>query len=795
MEIDSKNSIASGFDIKEIVKNYTKNWIWFVLALVIAISLAYVKIRYTTPQYSAIAKIQILSEQGSKSELSVLKDLGGFSGDSDVEVLDEILSIKSRSNFIEMVDNLNLNVRIFTEGRVLETEVYKNPPFTINFLEHDSIVNKVGFSFYIDFLNEETFGFSRSEEGEVKKYSFGSKVLTMAGDLVITPNLTKFKSSNGFIGKRYKVLVSPIEVVASGYRNRVSIAPTEKGSRMLDLYLTDNDQQKAKDILNELIKIYNNNASAGRKAIADKTSNFINDRIDVIASNLSGYDQEEQDFRSSKGVTDIESEASFNYGMSSSSEQELEGARIRLGVVEALTNQVQNQDGFDVLPSGVIQDPSINDAVNKYNELVITRDNLLKNASSNNPAVKRLNDELTGIKQGVQSSLANTKNALGLQVNSLSKQVSQFKSKLYVSPINQRKLTDITRKQNSIEGIYLFLLQRREESQIAFASATPKLKTIDNAYNYGYGPVYPVKRNIYFMAIVAGLFIPFGIIYVKDLLDNKIHNKIDLEKLVGTIPVLAEIPKIKGKIKLIQKNDRSVLAESLRILRTNIDYLLQAQQAKTKNKNNIVFITSSVSGEGKTLMASNLALIFSNTNKKVLLLGADIRNPKLYEFFDESYSKNNVRTKYTGLTEYLTSGISLKEIIRPTTPESPNLDIIYSGMIPPNPAELLMDKKVETLFNEVSEKYDYVIVDTAPMVVVTDTLLISKYASQIIYVTRAGATEDKVIQHPIHLLEEGKINNLSFVVNYVNESDLGYGGKYGYGYGVSTKKWWQFYKK
>ncbi|MCK0158910.1 polysaccharide biosynthesis tyrosine autokinase [Cellulophaga sp. F20128] len=795
MDLDSKNSIKSSFDIKEIVKNYTKNWIWFVLALVIALSLAYVNIRYTTPQYSAIAKIQILSEQGSKSELSVLKDLGGFSGDSDVEVLDEILSIKSRSNFIEMVDNLNLNVRIFTEGRVLETEVYKNPPFTINFLEHDSIVNKTGFSFYIDFLNEETFGFSKSEEGEVKKYSFGSKVLTVVGDIVITPNLSRLSNSKGFIGKRYKVLVSPIEVVASGYRDRVSIAPTEKGSRMLDLYLTDNDQQKAKDILNELIKIYNNNASAGRKAIADKTSNFINDRIEVIASSLSGYDQEEQDFRSSKGVTDIESEASFNYGMSSSSEQELEGAKIRLGVVEALTNQVQNQDGFDVLPSGVIQDPSINDAVNKYNELVITRDNLLKNASSNNPAVKRLNDELSGIKQGVASSLANTKNALGLQVNSLSKQVSQFKSKLYVSPINQRKLTDITRKQNSIEGIYLFLLQRREESQIAFASATPKLKTIDYAYNLGNGPVSPIKRNIYFMAIVAGLFIPFGFIYVKDLLDNKIHNKIDLEKLVGTIPVLAEIPKIKSKIKLVQSNDRSVLAESLRILRTNIDYLLQAQQAKTKNKNNIVFITSSVSGEGKTLLASNLALIFANTNKKVLLIGADIRNPKLYTLFDESYSKNNVRTKYAGLTEYLTSGTTLQEIIRPSTPESPNLDIIYSGMIPPNPAEILMDKKMEILFNEVSEKYDYVIVDTAPMVVVTDTLLISKYASQILYVTRAGATENKVIQHPINLLEEGKINNLSFVVNHVNESDLGYGGKYGYGYGVDQKKWWQFFKK
>ncbi|MCL5244773.1 polysaccharide biosynthesis tyrosine autokinase [Cellulophaga sp. 20_2_10] len=791
MEINSTSSgIKSGIDIKEIIKNYTKHWKWFVVSVFLALALAFVYLRYTVPQYSAIAKIQIISEQGSKSELSVLKDMGGFSSDGDVEVLDEILSIKSRSNFIEVVKNLNLNVRVFTEGRILETEVYKKPPFTFNFLEHDSIVDKANLSFYINYISEDKFGYSKTAESKVKKFTFGSKVPTAAGDIVITPAFTNPK---GYKGRKFKVIVSPVEAIAGAYRGKVSIAPTEKGSKMLDLFLTDVDQQKAKDVLDELIRINNKNALDARKAIADKTSNFIDDRIKVIASSLSGYDQEEQEFKSEKGVSDIQGETSFNYTMSTSSSQELESARIQLGIVDAMKDQVENQNGFNVLPTGVMQDPSISSSVSKYNELVITRNNLLKNASANNPAVLALNDQLSGIKQGVASSLSSTKNALGLQVNNLSKQVSQFRSKLYTSPTNQRKLTDITRKQNSIEGIYLFLLQRREESQIAFASATPKLKTIDNAYNYGYGPVYPVKRNIYLLALVASLFIPFGFIYVSDLLDNKIHNKLDLEKLVGSIPVLAEIPSLGKNPGLVKKNDRSVQAEAFRILRTNIDYFMQSNT--NGKKNNIVFMTSSVSGEGKTFLASNLALIFANTDKKVLLVGADIRNPKLYTFFDPSEEKGNTRKKNVGLTEYLTSDIGVRDIIKSTVLGETKLDIIYSGKIPPNPAELLMSTKMKTLFEEVSEQYDYVIVDTAPMVVVTDTLLISKYADQLLYVTRAGSTENKVIQHPIHLKQEGKINNLSFIVNDVPEADLGYGGKYGYGYGVNKKRWWHLFKK
>ncbi|MCJ7467115.1 MAG: polysaccharide biosynthesis tyrosine autokinase, partial [Maribacter sp.] len=355
-------------------------------------------------------------------------------------------------------------------------------------------------------------------------------------------------------------------------------------------------------------------------------------------------------------------------------------------------------------------------------------------------------------------------------------------------------LRDITRQQQTTEALYLYLLQKREESQIAYASATPKCQVVDAAYSSEL-PVSPKKSLILLTSVILGLLLPFSIIYTNDLLDNKIHNKIGLEKLVSDIPVLAELPKLEKKSNtLIIKDDRSVMAESLRILRTNLDYLIKAKNSP--GKNNVIFVTSSVSGEGKTFLSSNLAMILASTHKKVLLIGADIRNPKLYSFFD---SKNvdelgkRLAKKEVGLTEYLyDDSLTTKDMIHSMLLYANTVDVIYSGKIPPNPAELLLSDRIKPLFKEVSEMYDYVIVDTAPLMVVADTLLISEYSDQIIYVTRAGMTETKVLEYPLKLKKEGKLKNLSFVVNDVKVSDLGYGGKYGYGYGKTVKKWWKF---
>lgn len=795
MNFNSEIKSTSSFDFNTLIRTYTKKWKWFAISLIVALSIAYLLSRYTLPEYSAQAKIQILEGQDSNSELSLFQDLDVFSGNNTSRIEDEIQSLKSRSNFIEVVEELQLNRRVYVIGDLLESEVYSNLPINISFIVSDSIINKSSFNFYINISSETSFLYSNDEGGVYKKFSFGSNVKTPVGGVVITPNMEVL---NKYIGKKLKVSYRPVTSIAQLYQNKISILASEKGSNMINLFLNDYKQNKARDIINSLIRIYNKNGVIDKKAVADRTSKFINDRISEIYADLSTVDQNAQDFKSGKGITDIASEANINLTVGSANQQELQNTTTQLNIAQSMKGIVENLDGYELLPSNIgLSDASIANTTAKYNELVLQRNRLLKSSNEKNPIIVNLDQQLSGLKRNMQSSLGSMTNNLGLQVNNLSNQMSKINSKIYSAPKNERALRDITRQQQTTESLYLYLLQKREESQIAFASATPKSKIIDAAYSITNSPVSPNKTTIFLGAIFLGLFIPFGFIYVSDLIDNKIHNKTGLEKVLKDVPVLAELPKVSKKdSKMVLKDDRSVLAESLRILRINLDYLMKSK--KGPGKKNVIYVTSSVSGEGKTFLSSNLSMILSNTNKKVLLIGADIRNPKLYSFFDNDNKnidklKSKNQTGDLGLTEYLYNDeLTSADITNSLLVHTNTIDVIYSGKIPPNPAELLMSDRLKDLLEESSSKYDYVIVDTAPLMVVSDTLIISEYSDHIIYVTRAGMTELDVVNFPLKLQEEGKLHNLSFVVNDVKENNLGYGGKYGYGYGKTLKKWWKF---
>uniref|UniRef100_UPI003593F868 GumC family protein n=1 Tax=Pricia sp. TaxID=2268138 RepID=UPI003593F868 len=526
-------------------------------------------------------------------------------------------------------------------------------------------------------------------------------------------------------------------------------------------------------------------------------SNFINERIADISTDLSSVDQSAQDFKTEAGVSDIAAEANVNLNVGVANQQELANARNQLNMASSMQDLVANQESYEVLPTNIgLSDPTIAGTTERYNQLVQERQRLLKSSNEKNPVIVNLDQQIAGLKRSMQQSLNNSVSTLGMTVNSLSGQQARFNSKIYSSPAKERALRDITRQQQTTESLYLYLLQKREEAQISAASSSAKSKVVDLAYNVSKTPVSPKKSLIYLASFILGLLLPFSIIYANDLLDNKIHNMHSLEKLVSDIPVLGELPKLTKKDnKFIIKEDRSVLAESLRIIRTNLDYIIKTKQLQ-KGRSNIVYVTSSVPGEGKTFLSTNLSMILSSTNKKVLLIGADIRNPKLYSFFtasDVDKMAKPSRNKDAGLTEYLYDNtLEVRDIVNPMLIHHNTIDVIYSGRIPPNPAELLMSSRMKELFENVAQSYDYVIVDTAPLMVVTDTLLISDYADLLIYVTRAGVTETKAVNFPIKLQEEGKIKGLSFVVNDVEASNLGYGGKYGYGYGKTQKKWWKF---
>lgn len=791
MTVDTENFSQGKVDLKEILTSYTKHWKWFVLSAIFALALAMLYIRYATPEYAAKAKIQIIEDNNSSSELSAFQDLNILGGAKN-KVEDEIEILNSRSNFIDVVKELNLNLKVISLGNVKDTEIYKDRPFNVNFIENDSVIFNSEFEFFIELSSDTNFGYSLERDSPVKMFSFGKTIPTDIGGIVITPNIPHFKK---YKGSKLKVSVQPIFRVAEGYQMKILIGVADELSNIININLNDPVKAKAIDIINELIFNYNKNAIEDKQAVADKTAEFINDRIIAISSNLTEVDQDAQDLLTEKGMTGSGLEVGAAVQVSSASRQQLENARIQLQQVSGLKDYVAGEDGYEIMPIVDVGNGAIAGTQAKYNELVAERNRLLKSADERNPIIVNLNQQLDQLKSTMSSSLATMEQNVGMNVSSLQNQMGRIQGTIYSAPANQRQLTNIQRQQGTTENLYLYLLQKREESQIAAASSPEKSKIIDYAHLTSTLPVSPKKPIIYLASLILGLLMPFSIIYVNDLLDNKIHNKAGLEKLAKDIPVLAELPRLSKKDEiLVRKEDRSVLGESLRILRTNLDYIINS---KKSGKNNLIFVTSSVPGEGKTFLSSNLSMILANTNKKVLLVGADIRNPKLYTFFAskdvDKLGKKPTRNKDAGLTEYLyDETLTSRDIINPMLVHTNTIDVIYSGKIPPNPSELLMSDRLKNLFQEVSENYDYVVVDTAPLMVVTDTLLISKYADHMIYVTRAGVTENRVIEFPLKLREEGKLKGLAFVVNDVKDSNLGYGGKYGYGYGKTTKKWWKF---
>lgn len=433
------------------------------------------------------------------------------------------------------------------QGHIIETELYTNPPVKVNFIAADSIINKSSFEFYLQLSSTTSFGYAEEKDMPVKVLSFGTNIPTPIGDIVVTPNMENF---DRYKEVKIKVVVNPVNLVAQSYREKINMGLLDEYSNVVNISLEDPIKEKAIQILNELIRVYNKNAIEDKRLIADRTSNFIDDRIAEIYTNLSSADQTAQDFKTGRGVTDIASETHINMNVGVANQQELANMQTQLNIAASMKDIVEQQDGFEVLPGNVgLTDPTINSTTSKYNELVLERNRLLKSSNEKNPVIVNLDQQIRGLKRNMQSSLNSTVDNLGLQVNALSNQQAIFNSKIYSAPKNERALRDITRKQETTEQLYLYLLQKREEAQIAVASTAPKSKVIDYAFNPTPFPISP-RRNVVFLAfLMLGGLIPFAFIYVSDLLDNKLHNMHSLEKYPWIFPYWGNCPDFPGRTK------------------------------------------------------------------------------------------------------------------------------------------------------------------------------------------------------------------------------------------------------
>ena len=761
-----KNNLKH-FNLKEELSKYLSKWYLFLLSFLFFGAMAYLYIKYTVPQYQTSATISISEEENlNESALNAFQDLGVLDQAKD-KISREIQLLRSKTLINNVVKKLNLNVQYFTQGRILERENYPKSAIEINFLSADSIVNSKFQSFEVLINSKTSFSFL-DEDGIVSAtHSFGKTIETGIGNIVITPT-----NLNGVIGKVIKIKVSPIEYITRNYRNRLSIFETYKGTSVVNISLNDPSKEKAKDIINLLIDEYQTLKISQKKEKSSKTAIFIDERIRLISSDLTNVDNEAAGYKSRFGLTnDLASDTQRVAQFDSQSVQEISALKTKLRLIESMQGFIQSQDAmYSTIPSNLgFDDVSITNGVAKYNSLILQRKRLLKTSSAQNPVVVNIDEQLNNLRQILNSALINVKSTVNIQLSSIQTQEKYFSGKLYVAPTRQKDLRVIEREQTVKEQLYLYLLQKREEAEITSHITVPNSRIIDRASTYGSFPVSPNKKNIYLGAFCLAFMIPFLSIYLKNLLNTTVNSRIDLEESL-TIPILGVIPKSNLKKKIvIEEKSREPISEAFRILRTNLDFLMAGVK---KESGKIIFVTSSISGEGKTFVSSNLAKTLAIYGSKVAYVGTDFRYPKFHEFLDLPNGKKTI-----GLTNYIMDkSIKPSEIIYSEKKDNP-IHIIPSGVIPPNPSGLLMQPRVKEMFTYLENNFDYIIVDTAPVTLVTDTLIISKYADLSIYLIREGFTDKRLLNTLEKYQQEKRLNNMALLLN---SAKLGMENNYGY---------------
>ena len=701
--LENNDSENSNQDIKDIILKYLRQWEWFILSIIIALAFAFYQLNFIRPQYKAEATIKIKDENSSdNSTLSVFQDLGVVNGSND-NIEDEIEILKSRGLLGEVVKSLKLNVKIFTNKNEIskflddnlglntqfyENEKYKNKPLKINFFISDSALYKTNAEFIISINSQNSFTYIDNDKSIEKKYDFGEKINTDFGDLIITPN-TDLKRGN-FIGTNVMIKISSIKYLAKSYANRLQIEPKSDFSSILSLSIKDGVRQRSEDFLNELVIKYNERAIFLKEQLSKSTSDFVTQRLEIISNELSDVDLRTESLKTRYRLSDAASSTGLNMQSGQELETQIVGENTQLQLIESVKDYVSQKDPDTPIPINLgIGDNNVQSASLQYNELIMEKQRLLKNSTEKNPIVVNINEELNRLEDNIKLGLENLSSSKQISIDALNKQDALINSRIYSAPKQERQIRDVQRQQGIKEQLYLYLLQKREETAITLGVIDPNAKIINSAESTPF-PISPNKKIFYIAAFLAGVLIPIIIIFIIDFLDTKIKSREEVQDLLN-IPVLGDIPKLDSKKPyLLTKNDHSSVAEAFRILRTNLSFLLTHSE---KDKGKTIFITSTIAGEGKSFVASNLASSLAHAGKRTLLIGMDIRAPKIKSYLGIRGSK--------GVTNYIIDNNFIINDITLKVPKVENLDLISSGDIAPNPSELLMNSRVKELFEEV----------------------------------------------------------------------------------------------
>lgn len=774
-----KSPIIGGFtdfNLKELVLRYAKYWYWFVLCFIICTVIAYSSLRYSTPLYVVSSTIVISQEDNlSDAGLSVFKDLGINQTQDQIE--NEIQILKSKTLIKNVITKLNLNVQYFYEGRVLDVEEYRNPAVRIDFLVPDSILYQRYGIFNVKVDSATSFSFVDEDGNEISTHEFGAPVETSVGTALVTPNQ---QDVNQLVGKITKVKLLPLRSLVDSYRARLNIGVVGQNSSVLQIAMNDAVIARAEDFIDNLIEAYSIRTIKEKNETSDKTAQFIDERLDEISKNLANVDSQAAQYMSKYGISDDVSGSSERLAnVATENKREIALYETQMLLVQSTIDFISNkQSKNDLIPSNLgIDDSGITTDIGKYNTLVLQRKRLLKTSTLQNPIVIKIDDQLAGLRDVLFQNLNSFKERVSIKLNSVVSRDKAYQSKLFKAPKRQKDLREIGREQGVTEQLYLYLLQKKEEADITSHITVSNSRVIDKASPVSLLPVSPNKKSTYLLSTLLSLLIPFVSIYAKELLNTRVRSKKDVVELV-TAPMIGTIPKSKEKDKfVINKTSRSPISEAFRILRTNIDFLLAGVDKKTGK---VIFTTSSISGEGKTFISSNIAKTLRLSGKKVAYIGSDLRFPKFHEVIDLPDGKLTA-----GFSNFITDpDLAVTDVIYREKSDDP-LDIIPSGIIPPNPTGLLMNDRVEEMFTYLEENYDYIVVDTAPVSLVTDTLLISSYADLTIYVVKENYSDKRLLTIPEKYYQDKRLVNLAILLNYASSN---MSGAYGYGYGYEAKK-------
>lgn len=782
-----KEELDNGEDLKNLLYKYFQYWPWFVLGVFVSVTVAFLYLRYSTTLYSSQAKIKILDESNDGG-----LDLSGLSGSksmfnlSKVNLENEIQIVKSRRILGEVVKAVGLNTAFYSNATIKSALLFNQEmPVKITWLKSD--IGQNGPAPLIEFkgLSEKSFSIKQEVLGKLEA-NYGDTLQFDEYRLVIEKNSEYIPNKEFLNNSNFLFKYVSTEGAIQNLSNRIAVETIGDKSHVLTTSIQGSNVKQNEAILNELIKQFNQDGIEDKRLVSKRTQEFVEERLIYLVKDLDTVEEEMVTYKSDKDLIDVQANATQLFGKEAEAEKRRFEVETQLEVTKDFKELLKRQEDYDLLPANIgISDASINQLTGEYNKLILERDRLLVAATEENPAVLGLNQELNRLKSNINASVNAYLQSIQITLSSLQKQEGYSSGKLGSFPQIEKEVRSITRQREIKERLYLFLLQKREEAALSYAITAPTVKVVDFAYTSPI-PISPKKEIVLLASLILGLLIPLGILYVFFLLDTKVNSKAQIERNIRQLSVIGEIPQLsKSSDLVIDRNDKSVLAEAFRILRTNLSYFRSFNGLD--NKGQVIFTTSTTKGEGKTFVAVNLSNILASTKKKTLLVGCDLRNPQIHNYINRD--KDN-----KGVSSFLyNSSVNFDDLLVKDMFDFENLDVIISGPIPPNPAELLLSARFNEFIDEAKSKYDYVIIDTAPTILVTDTLLISQFADVTIYMIRAGYTDVKLLKHIEELQKQEKLKNMGLVLNGVKE-DGAYGYNYGYGYGYSedikrTPRW------